>query len=118
MLWANSLGPRLQTRLILSIQGRFNGFEGPGTRFAFLFGLVNRLKNGGWSRRQENIQNGSSKNMSVLFIAIPVALVVSLIAVIAFVSQVRNGQFDDLETPPRRVLFDDVDFEGGDSREH
>jgi cbb3-type cytochrome oxidase maturation protein len=47
--------------------------------------------------------------MSVLFIAIPVALFISLIAVVAFVYQVRSGQFDDLETPPRRILFDDVE---------
>ncbi len=47
--------------------------------------------------------------MSVLYIAIPVALVIALIAVIAFVSQVRNGQYDDLETPAHRMLFDDVD---------
>ena len=47
--------------------------------------------------------------MSVLYIAIPVALVVALIAVIAFVVQVRNGQYDDLETPAHRMLFDDVD---------
>jgi cbb3-type cytochrome oxidase maturation protein len=49
--------------------------------------------------------------MSVLFIALPVALVLAVIAVVAFVVQVRSGQFDDLETPPRRMLFDDVDIE-------
>ena len=47
--------------------------------------------------------------MSVLYVALPVALVLAVIAVIAFVVQVRSGQFDDLETPPRRMLFDDVD---------
>ena len=47
--------------------------------------------------------------MSVIYIALPIALLVALIAVIAFVMQVRSGQFDDLETPPRRMLFDDVD---------
>jgi cbb3-type cytochrome oxidase maturation protein len=47
--------------------------------------------------------------MSVLYLAIPVALIVALIAVIAFVVQVRNGQYDDLETPARRMLFDDVE---------
>lgn len=47
--------------------------------------------------------------MSVLYIALPVALVLAVIAVIAFVVQVRSGQFDDLETPPRRMLFDDVE---------
>ena len=45
--------------------------------------------------------------MSVLYVAIPAALVISLVAVVAFVRQVRSGQFDDLETPPRRILFDD-----------
>lgn len=48
--------------------------------------------------------------MSVLYIALPVALVLAVIAVIAFVMQVRGGQFDDLETPPRRMLFDDVEL--------
>ena len=47
--------------------------------------------------------------MSVLYIALPVALLLAAVAVIAFVLQVRGGQFDDLETPPRRMLFDDVE---------
>ena len=49
--------------------------------------------------------------MSVLFVAIPVALVISVIAVIVFVGQVNSGQFDDLDTPPRRILFDDAEIE-------
>lgn len=49
--------------------------------------------------------------MSVLFIAIPMALVIALVAVIAFALQVRNGQYDDLETPAHRMLFDDHDQE-------
>jgi len=49
--------------------------------------------------------------MSVLYIALPIALVLAVIAVIAFVLQVRGGQFDDLETPPRRMLFDDVELD-------
>lgn len=47
--------------------------------------------------------------MSVVYIALPVALLLGVIAVVAFVIQVRSGQFDDLETPPRRMLFDDVE---------
>jgi cbb3-type cytochrome oxidase maturation protein len=47
--------------------------------------------------------------MSVLYIAIPVALVVALIAVVAFVAQVKSGQYDDLETPAHRILFDDIE---------
>ena len=47
--------------------------------------------------------------MNVLFFAIPIALFLSLVAVFAFVYLVRSGQFDDLETPPRRILFDDIE---------
>ena len=45
--------------------------------------------------------------MSVLFVALPVALALAAVAVAAFVGSVRGGQFDDLETPPVRMLFDD-----------
>ena len=47
--------------------------------------------------------------MSVLFVAIPIALIIATISVIAFVIQVRSGQFDDLETPAQRILFDDIE---------
>jgi cbb3-type cytochrome oxidase maturation protein len=47
--------------------------------------------------------------MSVLYIALPVALLLGAAAVVAFVRAARSGQFDDLETPPLRVLFDDRD---------
>jgi cbb3-type cytochrome oxidase maturation protein len=33
--------------------------------------------------------------------------VIAAIAVLVFVWAARSGQFDDLETPSRRVLFDD-----------
>jgi cbb3-type cytochrome oxidase maturation protein len=49
--------------------------------------------------------------VSVVYVALPVALLIALAAVIAFVIQVRNGQFDDLESPPRRMLFDDVEHD-------
>lgn len=49
--------------------------------------------------------------MSVLYIAIPVALIIAAISVTAFIGQVRSGQLDDLETPPRRILFDDIEQE-------
>lgn len=47
--------------------------------------------------------------MSVLFIALPIALLLATAAVIAFVRCARRGQFDDLQTPAMRILFDDVD---------
>ena len=45
--------------------------------------------------------------MPVLAIVIPLALLIAIAAVIAFIWVVRSGQLDDLETPPLRVLFDD-----------
>ncbi len=54
--------------------------------------------------------------MSVLYIAVPVALLISLVAVVTFVRLARSGQFDDLETPPRRILFDDAEIEKTGSR--
>jgi cbb3-type cytochrome oxidase maturation protein len=45
--------------------------------------------------------------MSVLFIVLPLALVVVLAAVVAFLWGARRGQFDDLETPALRMLHDD-----------
>lgn len=47
--------------------------------------------------------------MSVLFIALPLALLLAAAAVWAFARAMRSGQFDDLETPALRILFDDVE---------
>jgi cbb3-type cytochrome oxidase maturation protein len=46
--------------------------------------------------------------MSVLFIAVPVALAFAISAVIAFLWAARSGQLDDLETPPLRMLQDET----------
>ena len=45
--------------------------------------------------------------MSVLFIVLPLALFVVALAVGAYVWSARDGQFDDLDTPPVRMLHDD-----------
>ena len=45
--------------------------------------------------------------MSVLYLILPLALGFAGVAVGAFVWTVRSGQLDDVETPPRRILFDD-----------
>lgn len=45
--------------------------------------------------------------MSVLYIVVPLAIVVVAVAVGAFVWATRRGQFDDLDTPPVRMLHDD-----------
>lgn len=45
--------------------------------------------------------------MSALFVVLPLAILVSSLAVAAFVVCVKRGEFDDLETPARRILLDD-----------
>lgn len=45
--------------------------------------------------------------MNVLYLVLPLALVIAAGAVWAFVWAVKDGQLDDLDTPPRRMLADD-----------
>lgn len=47
--------------------------------------------------------------MSVLYIVLPLALVLAAAGLGAFLWAVRKGQYDDLDTPPWRALFDDDD---------
>ena len=46
--------------------------------------------------------------MSVLYIVLPLALLFAGGAVGLFIWATRRGQFDDLDTPARRMLFDDA----------
>ncbi|MEW4456017.1 cbb3-type cytochrome oxidase assembly protein CcoS [Bremerella sp. JC817] len=45
--------------------------------------------------------------MSVVFIALPIALLLAGLAVWGFIWSVKQGQYDDLETPAVRMLQDD-----------
>ena len=45
--------------------------------------------------------------MSVLYLLIPLAILFSALAVLAFAWAARRGQFDDLVTPAVRVLHDE-----------
>lgn len=42
-----------------------------------------------------------------MFILLPAALLFSAGALVVFLWAVRTGQFDDLETPGVRILYDD-----------
>jgi cbb3-type cytochrome oxidase maturation protein len=46
--------------------------------------------------------------MNILTFLIPLALLIAGSAAAAFVWSVRSGQLDDLDTPPRRLIADDV----------
>ena len=52
--------------------------------------------------------------MSVIYIVLPLALLVVLVAVVAYVWAARRGQFDDLDTPAIRALHDDSTRKGRD----
>lgn len=45
--------------------------------------------------------------MTVLTILIPVALLLGLLGLVAFLWSLRRGQFDDLDGAAHRILFDD-----------
>lgn len=45
--------------------------------------------------------------MSILYLLIPLSLILLGLAVWAFFWAVKNDQFDDLEGPAYRILFDD-----------
>jgi cbb3-type cytochrome oxidase maturation protein len=46
--------------------------------------------------------------MTVLFVVLPLAVLLSALAALAFVWATRRGQFDDLETPALRLLTDEL----------
>ena len=46
--------------------------------------------------------------MQVLFIVLPLAMVMAGLALGAFFVAVRRGQFDDLDTPQYRAIFDEA----------
>ena len=45
--------------------------------------------------------------MNIFYLLIGVSLLVAMIFLGIFIWAVKNGQFDDNETPPDRILFDD-----------
>ncbi len=48
--------------------------------------------------------------MNVLMFLIPIALVLGLAALFAFLWSLKSGQFDDMEGAANRILFDDDDM--------
>lgn len=49
--------------------------------------------------------------MNVLIYLIPVALVLGLVALLAFMWSLKSGQFEDMEGAANRILFDDEDMQ-------
>ncbi len=55
--------------------------------------------------------------METIFVLLPLALLIAAIAVGLFVWAARTGQFDDLDTPAIRILFDDEEPRRSPSRD-
>lgn len=49
--------------------------------------------------------------MNILFLAIPIAMLVGGFFLFGFFWAVKNDQFDDLQMPAFRILFDDKNNE-------
>ncbi|MBX7143091.1 MAG: cbb3-type cytochrome oxidase assembly protein CcoS [Oligoflexia bacterium] len=47
--------------------------------------------------------------MEIIVVLLPASVILAALALGAYFWAARSGQFDDLETPPQRVLFDDDD---------
>lgn len=45
--------------------------------------------------------------MNALIWLVPVAIALGAVFVFLFLLAVKNGQFDDMDDPPRRILRDD-----------
>ncbi|MFB9885037.1 cbb3-type cytochrome oxidase assembly protein CcoS [Balneatrix alpica] len=45
--------------------------------------------------------------MDIMYLLIPIALILVALMVWAFSWSVKSGQFDDLDSPAHRILFDD-----------
>jgi cbb3-type cytochrome oxidase maturation protein len=47
--------------------------------------------------------------MSILYLLIPLAVILMIIAVAFFMWTIKSGQYEDLEGPAHRILMDDDD---------
>ncbi|MBP0048975.1 cbb3-type cytochrome oxidase assembly protein CcoS [Marinobacterium sp. AK62] len=47
--------------------------------------------------------------MDIIYLLIPIAIILASVAIWAFFWSVKQGQFDDLDSPAHRILYDDDD---------
>ena len=45
--------------------------------------------------------------MNIVAVLLPVAVLLALVFLVFFLLAARDGQFEDLDDPPRRILKDD-----------
>lgn len=47
--------------------------------------------------------------MDLLYAIVPFSMILLTLAIIGFFWAIRSGQFDDMDSPAHRILFDDDD---------
>lgn len=55
--------------------------------------------------------------MQILYVLIPVAVILILLASVAYVWAVSSGQYDDLDREAESILFDDTGEESSNSED-
>ncbi|MBN8550993.1 MAG: cbb3-type cytochrome oxidase assembly protein CcoS [Deltaproteobacteria bacterium] len=55
--------------------------------------------------------------MGIIFAILPLSILFAIGGIAAYFWGVRSGQFDDLETPAMRILFDDEEQKDKNDRE-
>jgi cbb3-type cytochrome oxidase maturation protein len=45
--------------------------------------------------------------MEILYLLLPLAILLGLTGLVALIWSIRHGQFDDMEGPAHRILFED-----------
>jgi cbb3-type cytochrome oxidase maturation protein len=60
-----------------------------------------------WGRRARS-EGLIRMGLNILYLLIPVTFILAAIALMLFIWAIHSGQFDDLETPAIRILFDDA----------
>jgi cbb3-type cytochrome oxidase maturation protein len=48
--------------------------------------------------------------MGIVFVLLPISLLLAFFGLIAYLWSVKSGQFEDLDTPSRRILLDDEEL--------
>ena len=48
--------------------------------------------------------------MEIIYLLLPASLALAFLALLAFSWATKSGQFDDLDTPSRRILIDDEEL--------
>lgn len=56
--------------------------------------------------------------MDIIYVLVPLSIVLIGIATLVFFWAVRSGQFDDMDSPAHKILFDDDDTSISDKPEN